>query len=232
MNKFLLNVLSVISALCIVIALAFTAMQVVIFDESRFVESYEENDLYEYIGVEKEDLHEITREMLDYLKGDREDLVMHAEIRGEYQQVFEEREILHMVDVQYLFLGGMKIRNISVIVGVILLAVLLIIWKKKAIKPLCKSYLWVMAGILMLAIILGIAMLIDFTGIFIKFHHMFFSNDLWLLDIDTDVLIQMLPEQFFNDMAMSIVLYMGVFILVPAILSIVYLVLDRKSNGK
>jgi integral membrane protein (TIGR01906 family) len=207
-------------------------MQVVIFDESRFIESYEENNLYEFIGIDKEDLHEITREMLDYLKGDRADLVMHAEIRGEYQQVFEEREILHMVDVQYLFLGGMKIRNISAIVGIILLVVLFAVWRKKALKPLCRSYLWVMAAILVLAIILGIAMLIDFTGLFIKFHHMFFSNDLWLLDIDNDVLIQMLPEQFFNDMAMAIVYYMGAFILIPAVLSIVYLVLDRKRNGK
>lgn len=228
MNKVIIYILSTIAALCIIISLAFTAMDVVIFDEARFFKSYEENNLYEFIDIENEDLHEVTRQMLDYLKGKRSDLIMHAEIEGKYQQVFEEREIMHMVDVQYLFLAGMKIRNYSVIIGVILLVILFLMSKKRMIKPLCKVYLWVMAVILVIAIIFGVIMIIDFNVLFLKFHHIFFDNDLWLLDINTDVLIQMLPEQFFNDAALAIVLYMALFILVPAIASIFYL--KRSKN--
>lgn len=229
MNKVLLYILSVICVLCIIFSLAFTAMEVVIFDESRFHDSYEDNGLYEFIGADEDDLKEITHEMMLYLKGDREDLVMYADIKGKYQQVFEEREILHMVDVQYLFLAGIKIRNISAVIAIALLILLFALEKKKAIKPLCISYLWVMAAILIIAVILGIIMLIDFSALFLKFHLMFFDNDLWLLDLDTDVLIQMLPEQFFNDMALAIVVYMAVFILIPAVASIIYLIKGKKK---
>lgn len=39
--------------------------------------------------------------------------------------------------------------------------------------------------------------LIDFDWAFVKFHEIFFNNDLWLLDPRTDRLIQLMPIQFF-----------------------------------
>ncbi len=231
MKSFITYLLSAICALAVIIVLIFTAMQLVIFDENRFHESYEENDLYEFIGVEKDTLHEITHEMMGYLKGTRDDLIMHAEIRGEYQQVFEEREIAHMVDVKALFMGGFMIRNIAAVTAAVLLGVLFGLRRKDAIKPLCKSYLWVMGAFIAIAAILGIYMVIDFNALFIKFHHVFFTNDLWLLDIDTDVLIQMLPESFFNSLALSIVYYLAAFILIPSIAAASYLIWRRKKDA-
>ncbi len=231
MKKVIIYTISIIATFCIIIALAFTAMDMVIFNQQSYHDSFEKNELYEFIGVEKGDLHEITDEMLDYLKGKRPDLIMHAEIRGEYQQVFQEREILHMVDVQRLFVGGMNIRNITAIIGAVLLLLLFIMEKKKALKPLCKSYLWVMSAILAVAIVLGIIMIIDFNALFLQFHHLFFDNDLWLLDINTDVLIQMLPEEFFNEMALSIVQYLAVFILIPATLAGLYLIIGKNKDA-
>lgn len=43
--------------------------------------------------------------------------------------------------------------------------------------------------------------LVDFSSAFEKFHKIFFTNDLWILDPRTDVLIQMLPQIFFETMA-------------------------------
>lgn len=229
MNKVLIYVLSLICAFCLVIALVFTAMQIVIFNESRFHKSYEENDLYDFIGVAEDDLHEITHEMMSYLNGSREDLIIFAEIRGEDQQVFEEREILHMVDVKKLFIGGFKIRNIVAIIAVALLGVLFGLNRKKAIKPLCISYLWAMGITIGAAAALGAMMIIDFNAVFLKFHLLFFDNDLWLLNINTDVLIQMLPESFFNSLALAMVGYLSVFILIPASISIGYLLWSKKK---
>ena len=231
MNKSVTYILSAVCALCIIAALAFTAMEVVIFNEARFAKSYEENDLYDFIGVDKDDLHEITHEMMQYLHGRRDDLIMHAEIRGEYQQVFEEREIAHMVDVKKLFMGGMAIRNVSAIIAAALLGVLFALKKKNALKPLCKSYVWVTVAVLAAAAVFGVIMATNFDALFLKFHQVFFDNDLWLLDIDTDVLIQMLPESFFNDMALAIVGYLSAFILVPMAAAVTYLTVNKKKNG-
>jgi integral membrane protein (TIGR01906 family) len=115
------------------------------------------------------------------------------------------------------------------VLAAVLLGVLFAYKKKKAVKPLCISYLWVMGAMLAAALVLGVIMLIDFSALFLKFHHLFFTNDLWLLDINTDVLIQMLPESFFNSLALSIVAYLAAFILIPTAVSIGYLVWRKKK---
>ena len=151
MKKPLTTLLAIIVSLCIIITFAFTAIQMVVFDQNRFEKAYEEYDRYEFIGITPEDLHDVTSEMIKYLKGEREDLIMHKMIDGEMQQVFEEREILHMVDVQKLFLGGMMIRNVSVIVGVFALAILIMLARKETLNVLSKTYLWVFLAFVVLA---------------------------------------------------------------------------------
>ena len=51
--------------------------------------------------------------------------------------------------------------------------------------------------------------LADFNGAFTAFHHMLFTNDLWLLDPATDRMIRMFPEPFFIDIAARIGLRIG-----------------------
>ena len=43
---------------------------------------------------------------------------------------------------------------------------------------------------------------VDFDGVFRRFHGLLFSNDLWLLNPETDLMIRMLPEQFFMSVAL------------------------------
>jgi len=85
----------------------------------------------------------------------------------------------------------------------VLVGILMIVLDKSA-----KTVLWSLIytsvhSLIMMGVIIVIA-INDFTSAFIKFHEMFFSNDLWLLNPMTDRLIQMLPEGFFLDMALSI----------------------------
>ncbi|MCT1989293.1 DUF1461 domain-containing protein, partial [Helcococcus kunzii] len=47
---------------------------------------------------------------------------------------------------------------------------------------------------------------IDFSSAFVKFHKIFFDNDLWLLDPKTDLMIRMLPEKYFLNISIRIFL--------------------------
>jgi len=59
---------------------------------------------------------------------------------------------------------------------------------------------------LLLGGIVGLALLaaMDFTKYFTYFHLLFFNNNDWMLDPDTDLLINIVPEGFFRDTAVSI----------------------------
>lgn len=73
--------------------------------------------------------------------------------------------------------------------------------------------------------LLGIAMAIDWWGVFVTFHHIAFNNDYWLFDPATDPIIDLLPDEFFMHCLMMI---LGII----AVWSIVSLVIFIRSKKK
>ncbi|MFA5524011.1 MAG: TIGR01906 family membrane protein [Tissierellales bacterium] len=202
-----------------------TDLDLITFDHDFYEKKYEEYSIPEVTGIEMKNLRNITSEMLDYLKGKREDLIMFTEVNGKTEQVFEEREILHMVDVRDLFSKGYFARNIMFIIMIVSLGWLIGFQRKSIGKALIISSIWP----IVLMAILGVLMYIDFHKYFTYFHHIFFTNDLWLLDPNTDILIQMLPLEFFNSIAYKILLY---FCIELFLILLVGIILNRKTQNK
>ena len=230
LRRILTWVLALVFGLGTVLGLALTAVEIVTFDVDRFTDAYDRYDRAAFIGIAPEDLREVTQTMLDYLQDKNDSLLMFAQIQGEEQQVFEERELLHMVDVKGLFMGGYAIRRWGVILAAASLVGLILLEKKKCLRWLCKGYLIALAGFAAAGIALGIVMAVDFNAAFIKFHEIFFDNDLWLLDLRTDVLIQMFPEEFFNEMAVAYLTWMLSSLVIPALAALAGLIVTRRRE--
>lgn len=47
----------------------------------------------------------------------------------------------------------------------------------------------------------------DFNGFWTTFHQLFFTNDLWLLNPATDLMINLFPEAFFSHLVIRILLW-------------------------
>ena len=161
--------------------------------------------------MEMDDLLTVTDEMMDYLKGDREDLVVNTIVDGEEREFFNEKEKRHMVDVQGLFLGAMKLREGAALVALFCCAYLLL---KEEGETLLRMLQWgigiFIGGMAALAALIST----DFTKYFTTFHLIFFDNDDWLLNPKTDLLINIVPEGFFRDTAYAIAfLFLGVCLL-------------------
>jgi integral membrane protein (TIGR01906 family) len=65
-----------------------------------------------------------------------------------------------------------------------------------------------------------------------RFHEIAFSNDLWRLDPDTDRLIQMFPEPFWEDMTYIVGGLTVLEVLVVVSVSVSYLVFGRPSDAE
>ncbi|SES90078.1 integral membrane protein TIGR01906 [Natronincola peptidivorans] len=185
------------------IGILLTAVEIVVFNTNHYMTEYEKHGITSVTGMDEENLQHVTEELLSYLKDTRDDLEIKAVVKGEVREVFGEREKLHMVDVKDLFINGRWIRNISIVLlGVLLILLIKIdnLWKKGIAKTLMYS---AMANIDLL-IILFLLMYFDFTKYFDYFHYIFFDNDLWILDPNKEILIQMLPERFFYNTAVKI----------------------------
>ena len=130
--------------------------------------------------------------------------------------IFSEKEILHMRDVYNLFLS---MYIFQFILAILLVWIFLVQIKTKNFKSFCLRFRNIIFCNYILVIIGGIFYtFFGFTKIFIQFHHLFFSNNLWILDPETDLMIQMLPENFFSTMALEI---LGLWIILNVIAQII-----------
>ena len=170
--------------------------------------------LSEYIGISDEQLDELTSFTLNYLKDKDTTLDKQMVIKGNLREVFNQKEKDHMIDVQALAINA---RNINIILLIIYACSLFIVIKNKLYNELFKAQLYIYKVFGMFLMILIAWIIIDFDSFWNYFHHIFFSgNDLWILDLNKDILIMIVPPEFFFHLV-------GIIVICFIILSIIYL---------
>lgn len=200
-------------------------------DFGVYEREYTKYQVLRELDMEMEDAMYVTREMMAYLKGDRERLSVVTTVEGTEQDFFNEQDRLHMDDVQGLFLGGLALRRGAFAVLAAALVFLAAACRKEMWRTLARSFQAVLGILAALILFLGIAMARNFNVVFTKFHEIFFDNDLWIFDPAEDYMIRMLPEGLFFDMVIRIG---GIFLAelaVLLILSIVYTVRSGKAGS-
>ncbi|MGI5885510.1 MAG: TIGR01906 family membrane protein [Candidatus Spyradocola sp.] len=235
MRKTFAAVLSALAAWLLLLSMALLGVFICTTSRSFYAYEYEKYGQAETIGISDEGLMRVTNALLDYLWGTRDTLDMQAEIGGQLREVFTQREKDHMVDVRNLVMLARTVMVAAFVAGASLFVLAYFLGKKQkgGVRAAGIGYL-AGAGSLVLgtAAIVFLAMQ-DFTGVFIRFHEIFFTNDLWLLNAD-DMLIQIVPEPFFADCAALIAAVFGVGAAATVALAIVMVVRDslsRKGRG-
>lgn len=223
------KIIATAAMIFLIIALLLTSFQVAIYGDKEYKfygKEYAKYEVTEELGMTMEDVMDVTDKMMAYLIGEREELSVMTTVEGKEQDFFNEQDRLHMADVKNLFLGGLKLRWILLAAAVVL-AFILLIRKVKLREILSGAYFRALAICGSLTVILGILFSSDFNTYFTIFHEIFFTNDLWLFDPETDYMIRMLPEGFFYDMVMRIGLC---FIIGLVLLTLLFWMLRRKKN--
>ena len=219
--KLLHNVLGILCGFALMIILLITSIEAVTYWTPGYYEKeYAKYGVLNDVHMEMDDLLDVTDEMMAYLRGSREDLHVPTIVDGQPREFFNDREIAHMEDVRGLFLGGLALRRISL--GLIVACVILLP------KMICIGSALFFA---VLAVLAGIIST-DFNQYFIMFHHIFFNNDLWMLNPDTDLLINIVPEPFFMDTAARIAMTYGVSVLTVFAICFIILYYYRKKQEK
>jgi integral membrane protein (TIGR01906 family) len=207
MKSFITKLCTGLGSIMLIVALLIMSIEMFALNPAFFDGEYKKLGTAQNIGMSEEDLQAVTRNLLDYTAGVRESLDMQANINGQQREVFiDKTEKDHMVDVRALYLSARDVRTVCLIGAAVLFVLALILGGKKALRPLCRSFLWVSGGFVVVVAALAVYAAVDFTGFWINFHHVFFSNDLWILDPRTSILIQMVPEQFFSDLVARIII--------------------------
>ena len=94
--------------------------------------------------------------------------------------------------------------------------------------------MWIASLILIVPLaIFGIWAAVDFNSAFNFFHRILFTNDLWLLNPETDLLIRICPSSMFANLGLRIALRAAVILLgLPLLLSAIEWISDRVRKRK
>ena len=171
-----------------------TALHAVGTDDGLYYSEQMKAGVLPAAGITEDALRRVDGRLADYLRGDETAL-----IPGD---PFNEREMTHMKDCLDLFNLLRKVRS-----RLIPWAVLLIVGGAYLLRDRKRIRLCAWLSPLILLLPLGafaIYAVADFDAAFTFFHKVLFTNDLWLLDPRTDLLIRICPASMFMHMGVRI----------------------------
>lgn len=170
-------------------------------ENSYYHNFHEKYQISESSGLEKEWIEDASNGLVKFLKNGE---------TSEIDNFFNEKEITHMKDVYTLFKLDRFVYKTLLVFSIFITLVYILIGKSDIILYIRKYFLKVYFGIVVFfAVLAG-----TFSSSFVYFHEIFFTNDLWILDYETDLMIRILPEEFFLNMFVNVIVLFSISVFV------------------
>ena len=205
----LVNGVRIAGAIVIAIALPLfllsNAVRSVTLDEGLYLSQFAKYRVGLVTGLSDSELQRVAQAFITYFQSGPGDLNLEVTTTREGQvMLFNEREVAHMRDVQVLMRRVLSLQTIAFVALLVAVIVIVATGPRTAASLILRATA-IGGGTTVLIIgALSLAAAADFDRLFMQFHFMSFSNDLWLLDPRKDRLIQLFPEGYFYDAALRI----------------------------
>ncbi len=167
---------------------------------------FDKYDIPRRTGIERAELIDAGRQIRTYFNDDMELLDVRVFVGGIRRSIYGEREVLHMRDVKGLVRGVYAVQYIAAASMAVFLAVCVWLRRREAVPVAVRLLSYGGLATLGLAALVGLGSLVGFDRLFLAFHLVSFSNDLWQLDPRRHMLLAMFPQGFFFDATMLIAL--------------------------
>jgi integral membrane protein (TIGR01906 family) len=204
MKKNYLFIVYIIAIISVFNLILLSSVYYISFDQDYYKNKFEKYSIYEKIDG---DVDNSFKEVLDYVKGDKDFIS---------SNLFNERELEHLKDVRELF----TFAKILIALYAFLIIFCIAILEKKLILEVLKKSSYYVIGFISL---LGLSMLINFEKAFIIFHEILFTNDLWILNSKTDNLLKMMPEKLFINIGIR-------WIVLCLIVCLIFIIIGNKEK--
>ena len=214
---FFLGLIAFLSLLCSIAASCVT-------NENLMKQGFLNYSQTAHLNVSPTRYGDYAKAICDYLDGKMPVTQIVNPDTGETEPAFSDKENRHMADVK-------GIVNLLKIVrwagGGIVVGVLLILYLKSKenkawfLSDAVRGFALAALFLLLITTILAIWGAVNFDGLFVTFHKLSFSNDLWILNPNTDLLVALMPLSFFiwyaGEMLKSMLPVLGMMVLIPLV---------------
>ena len=185
--------------------------------------SFAKYDAEAATGISRSQLDAAADRLVRYFNNDEETIRILVQQDSRRVPLFNEREISHLTDVKNLLRTVFRVQEASLAFALVFVVAVFIWAADASLRVLARIILQASLLTLGLLALFAVLALVGFDEIFLRFHLVAFTNDLWKLDPDTDHLIQMFPHDFWFDVTMLIAGLAGLEAMLLASLSAIYL---------
>ncbi|MDR1619970.1 MAG: TIGR01906 family membrane protein [Clostridiales bacterium] len=208
-----LRPVAVLLCLAFITAILFFSLQACVNDDDMFYGLYASIGQAAGMGMTTGELTRASSQMIDYMEGRADSIDIDVTVNGEIVSMFNERERAHMVDVKVLYQNWRTASWVMLAAYILFAAALAFVYRRAAICMLARAYLWAGGLFLLLLLALTAFATLDFNAFWTYFHLVFFNNDLWLFDLATSRMINMMPSELFYGIILRMVELFLVFFL-------------------
>ena len=217
MNKKISTSIKIFSSILWVPVTLCISLEIITFSDWVYEYNWTRNQISQNTGIKIDQLNQVSDQIKDYFRNDQVKLEVLLQQPGkEVLNLFNQKEIDHMVDVKNLIKTTILFERTGLILLIIFFVFYLfregyISFYENLKRIMLVSFLiW---SILLFLIVFG--MIVDFNYTFTLFHKIMFTNDLWILDPNSDFLIMIYPQRFFLEISAAIII---LFILINLII--------------
>ncbi|MFC1846799.1 TIGR01906 family membrane protein [Chloroflexota bacterium] len=198
-----LRILSVISRwffiLCFPAMLLTAGICIAVNCQPLYEYGFNKYNIEQKTGLEDTQLEKAASGLIGYFSSDEEIIDITLTKDGQPFVLFNEKEVAHLKDVK-----GLIHLDYWVLLGTSIYALLYVcintFWRKEKYRQwLAREVIDGSGFTLSLMLLLGLMVLLNFERVFLQFHLISFTNDLWQLDPTKDYLIMLFPQGFWYD---------------------------------
>jgi len=168
---------------------------------SRWLYEYgfKKYDVGQTTGLSLPELNKVSSKLRNYFNSGEEQISLTVIKDNEPFTLFNQRELDHLKDVK-----GLIRLNYWMLIGTLVYVLgyagVSLFWRK---RKYWRQLAWGVVGgssiALVSMLVLGLGTLLNFNRLFLQFHLLSFSNELWQLDPTKDYLIMLFPEGFWYE---------------------------------
>ncbi|MBN18470.1 MAG: TIGR01906 family membrane protein [Chloroflexi bacterium] len=200
--KIFIQILIIISVFILLIT---TNVKLVINNMKFYDYEFSKYEISKKTGIDQKELISVAKQIKDYFNNDEKFLKVSIwKNNVKIENLFNSKEILHMVDVKKLIRLVYIFQSISFIFLISYLLIGFYLLKTKIFLIFNKLLFISSITIIIIIITVGLISFIGFEKVFLIFHQISFTNDLWQLNPRKDYLIAIFPEGFFFETTMLI----------------------------
>lgn len=181
MRSTMTRILVTLATLLLIFAIAFGIISSVTKDNAFFEEQYASLGISEQLGISVPDLSRAADTLMDYMRGEREDILVDVQINGQTVSdlFYHEKEVVHMEEVRLLWSNLRTFVWVSLAAGLLLLLLAVFFGdretKKRAVSKGILTALILFGGVIAL---FGIWAIADFDSFWTVFHFLIFPDSL------------------------------------------------------